>query len=526
MNFQSVSSVGLKWGLCACAILIVFAVRAQDDGETRIKILQADAILRDQRQPDVQRLIGAVLLGYGDATLACDSALRFKDGRFRTMGNVRLNDGNRRVLAENMLLNPQADKAIATATSGEQVRMQSELGEIQATRVDYELDTKWVRFPSGGTMQEQSRTATFDRGLFKVDDSMLELGGNVFIDDGDWVVTSDSLHWDEKNEKLFFHGFSHVLEQSGGLELSCFFGAFDAAQEAGWFASEEAGSGSKARVRQDDVWLEADRLEVPTDSLEPLSAIGRVEIQDTARVWKVWGSDALRRQGATGEKLVSVRGGGSEMARYMDASSADTLWLISDSMEIQSNWTRLWPGVHLIQGQAAASCEELFWNDSTEQIDLLGTPLTWLEGWLLKADSMTWQLKGNQPEKLSARGHSGLIFDIDSMCMQQISGRNLDAYFTDGALNSVEVAGNAESIYFDTEKPNPCEAFNQSVSSAMRIDFDAGDIKDIVLLQKPEGVWSTVQGEVPELKGMAWQALPKAIREAFEKDRLDFSSEN
>jgi lipopolysaccharide export system protein LptA len=188
------------------------------------------------------------------------------------MGNVRLNDGNRRVLAENMLLNPQADKAIATATSGEQVRMQSEVGEIQATRVDYELDTKWVRFPNGGTMQEQSRTATFDRGLFKVDDSLLELGGNVFIDDGDWVVTSDSLHWDEKNEKLFFHGLSHVLEQSGELELSCFFGAFDAAQEAGWFASEEAGSGAKARVRQDDVWLEADRLEVPTDSLEPLSA--------------------------------------------------------------------------------------------------------------------------------------------------------------------------------------------------------------------------------------------------------------
>ena len=526
MNFQSVSSVGVKWVLCACAILIVFAVRAQDDGETRINILQADAILRDQRQPDVQRLIGAVLLGYGDATLACDSALRFKDGRFRTMGNVRLNDGDRRVLAESMLLNPQAEKAIATATVGEQVRMQSDLGEIQATRVDYELGTKWVRFPNGGTMHEQSRAATFERGLFKVDDSLLELGGNVYIDDGDWVVMSDSLHWDEKNEKLFFHGLSRVLEQSGELELSCFFGAFDSAQESGWFASEEVGSGTKARVRQDDVWLEADRLEVPADSLEPLSAMGRVEIQDTSRVWKVWGSNALRRQGAGGENLVSVRGGSSGRARYMDASSSDTLWLISDSMEIQSTWTRLWPGVHLIQGQAAASCEELFRDDSTEQIDLLGTPLTWLEGWLLKADSMTWQLNDNQPEKLSARGHSGLILDIDSMCMQQISGRNLDAYFTGGVLNSVEVVGNAESIYFDTEKPNPCEAFNQSVSSAMRIDFDAGEIKDIVLLQKPEGVWSSVQGEVPELKGMAWKALPEPIREAFEKDRLDFSVED
>lgn len=523
MNFQSVSYFHLKCLLRVWVFTLAFPAMAQDDGQTRIEILQADAILRDQSQPDVQRLIGAVVLGFGDARLSCDSALRFKDGRFRAMGDVRLNDGDRSVLAESMLLDPIAETAIAESSQNADVRLQSDLGEVLASLVQYDLNTKWVRFPAGGRMQEDSRTAVFNRGIFKVEESKLELGGDVQINDGDWLIDSDSLHWDEGSNKLFFHGASDVLEASGGLELHCFFGEFDQLTESGWFASEESVLGPAARVRQNDVWLEANRLEVPADSLEPLAAFGRVEIRDTANVWKVWGEHATRRKDATGEFVVSVEGATNTRARYLDASSADTLWLVSDSMEIKPDWTRFWPEVHLIQGQAAAGCEELLWDASTEQIELIGSPKTWLEGWLLKADSMTWKLNENQPEMLSARGHSGLLYELDSTCMQQISGRNLDAFFADGELSFVEVKGNAESVYFDAEKPNPCEAYNKSVSSAMRIDFDSGEIKDIVLLQKPEGIWSSVQGVVPTLSGMTWIALSDEVKAAFERDLRDFN---
>ena len=88
--------------LCIWFAMLAFAAGAQDEGQTRIDILQADAILRDQSQPDVQRLIGAVVLGVGEARLSCDSALRFKDGRFRAMSNVQLKDGKRIVWAESM----------------------------------------------------------------------------------------------------------------------------------------------------------------------------------------------------------------------------------------------------------------------------------------------------------------------------------------------------------------------------------------------------------------------------------------
>jgi 1,4-dihydroxy-2-naphthoyl-CoA synthase len=69
---------------------IAFVAFAQDEGAPRVNILQADAILRDQDQPNVQRLIGGVILGYRAAKLYCDSALRFQDGRFQTMGHVAL----------------------------------------------------------------------------------------------------------------------------------------------------------------------------------------------------------------------------------------------------------------------------------------------------------------------------------------------------------------------------------------------------------------------------------------------------
>jgi hypothetical protein len=136
---------------------------------------------------------------------------------------------------------------------------------------------------------------------------------------------------------------------------------------------------------------------------------------------------------------------------------------------------------------------------------------------------MTWQLRDNEPERLSARGHAGLVFDLDTACMQQISGRDLDAFFKDGTLSHVEVNGNAESIYFDAESPNPCAAFNRSVSSSMRIDFKEGEIQDIVLLQNPEGVWSSSSEKPPMLAGMFWAALPESIRAAFRRDRRDFS---
>ena len=526
MNFQSVLDYSSKSVLCIWFAMLAFAAGAQDEGQTRIDILQADAILRDQSQPDVQRLIGAVVLGFGEARLSCDSALRFKDGRFRAMSNVQLKDGNRIVWAESMLLDPVQETAIAESNEKGDVRLKSDVGEIRATRVEYDLDTKWVRFPMGGNMQEGDRTATFNRGLFKVDESMLQLGGEVRIEDADWTVDSDSLHWDENDNRLFFHGASHVIEQTGGLELQCFYGEFDQITESGWFTSEDSLAAETARVRQDDVWLEADWLEIPSDSLQPMVANGRVEIRDTSNVWKVWGSQAKRLDVGSGDFVVTVDGGSTQKARYLDASSVDTLWLVSDTIEIQKEWTRLWPEVHLIQGQAAAECEVLIWDASTEQIELIGNPLTWLEGWLLKADSMTWQLADNQPKKLSARGRSGLVFDLDSACMQQISGRNLEAFFVDGELHFVEVKGNAETVYFDSEKPNPCEAYNKSVSSAMRIDFDAGEIRDIVLLQKPEGVWSSVRGEAPQLAGMSWMALPEIIQDAYERDLNDFRKAN
>ena len=512
--------------LCFCFVMLDFAAWAQDEGQTRIDILQADAILRDQSQPDVQRLIGAVVLGFGEARLSCDSALRFKDGRFRAMGSAQLKDGNRIVWAESMLLNPVEETAIAESNENSNVRLQSDMGEIRSDQVEYDLDTKWVRFPLGGNMKEGERTVTFNRGLFKVDESLLQLGGEVHIQDGDWTVDSDSLHWDEGDNRLFFYGASHVIEEAGSLELRCHFGEFDQFTESGWFASKDSSASQTARVRQDDVWLEADWLEIPSDSLQPLMANGRVEIRDTSNVWKVWGDQATRREAAQGDFVVTVHGGLMQQARYLDTSSVDTLWLVSDTIEIQTDWSRLWPEVHLIQGQAAAECEELLWDESSDRIELIGNPLTWLEGWLLKADSMTWQLADNQPEKLTARGHSGLMFDIDSTCMQQISGRNLEAFFAEGELNFVEVKGNAETVYFDSEKPDPCEAYNKSVSSSMRIDFEAGEIQDIVLLQKPEGVWSSAEGEVPQLAGMSWFSLPEVIKKAYERDLTDFRKAN
>ena len=158
MNFKSVSNCVHKGVLGICAISMAFVAFAQDEEAPRVNILQADVILRDQDQPDVQRLIGGVILGYRDAKLHCDSALRYQDGRFQTMGHVELKEGGRSVMAESMLLDPILQMAFAEASEGEQVRLQDPMGLMTAKEARNDLNAKRIHFPFGGQMTGLDRT--------------------------------------------------------------------------------------------------------------------------------------------------------------------------------------------------------------------------------------------------------------------------------------------------------------------------------------------------------------------------------
>lgn len=482
----------------------------QDGEPIRINILQADAILRDRAQPDVQRLIGDVVLGMKDSRLSCDSAWRFDDGTFRTMGQVVLLDGTQELRANEMELNPETRWVRASAWAGGAVEMRADAGQLTCQLIRYQLQSKEAFLPEGGTLQDGGRSVHFDRGRYDVDEALLMLGGHVQMDDEDYALDSDSVHWFEALERFSFHGPSHLSTKDLRFELMCSSGEFDASSESGWFG----GAGHPGvQLRNDEVWLHADSVYLPPDTLLPSVAVGHVDLRDTVEHWTLSGHHAERLMRDSGRYDVWVVGHADLRAQWMEIGESDTLVMVADTFTMVNGTTTVWPSVQLKQGESFATCDTLHWNTETNRIRLKTRPRMWMEGWLLQSDSLVWELKDNRPETLSAEGNASLVMPIDSgQCMQQVVGREMIGRFVDGAIFALWVKGNAESIYFDETSDTPCSEFNQSLCSKMRMDFEEGAIQRIVLLDKPEGHWKSGMEDSPLLDGLRWVNPPNVMR--------------
>ncbi|MGA0435266.1 MAG: OstA-like protein, partial [Flavobacteriales bacterium] len=127
----------------------------KNQGFQKVQIIQADLQLRDQSQPDIQRLLGNVVLGFNEARLYCDSAWKYDSGEFKALGNVRLQDGQQELLASQLSLNPKEQRALAETVDEFPVRMTAQAGELTAPLLVYFLNSKTVVFPKGGELLKE-----------------------------------------------------------------------------------------------------------------------------------------------------------------------------------------------------------------------------------------------------------------------------------------------------------------------------------------------------------------------------------
>lgn len=502
MNFCPIALIFGAW-----CMGVVSGNAQETQGQRKVQILQADNILRDQSQPDVQRLIGDVILGYESARLYCDSAWRYSDGQFRTMGDVRLIDGSQRLEANDLKLDPNTQRVRAESTGNVPVVLDADAGRLETELLDYALDSKIAILPRGGRLAEGDRSIRFNHGRYLTTLQILQLGGDVKLSSSDYELESDSVHWDEGQSVFSFHAPSHLASRNGQFELWCQSGEFDETTESGWFADSLHG----ARVRDQSIWLQAHYLQLPADSIEPSLATGHVWIRDTLEHWELHGARAKRwDSNAEAGATLWVTGDSSGRVHWIDFGEADSLLLVSDSLQVDEKYLHAWPDVFMRQGeQSHARAEDLLWDRDSGLVKLQGEPAMWLEDWMLQSDSLEWEMLNNRPSSLLAWGHAGLSKPVATGCFQQIVGREIKGDFTDGELKKLLVNGNAESVYFNEDADDPCSEFNQSQSSRLRIDFEDNAVQQIVLLGGPEGTWMSNGSRAPDFEDANWVESPK-----------------
>ena len=488
--FSSVRA--LVWGAVFVASWGAVRAAAPDSTGQRVRIVQAEAILRDPAVPGAQRLVGHVVLAHRDATLRCDSAWRYDDGRFQAMGNVQAQRPQGWSLeADDLTWDPNAELLRA---EGAPTRLVDGAMSVSGPVLWYDWSEESAWFRQRTTLEMEGRVATADRGRFNSASNWLILGGSVEVDGAEEHVVSDSLKLHAREGDLEFLGPSQVRATDGEWAVWCERGVI--AEETGWVG----GRTRRAWVRRGGEGVWADSL-AWSEALR--EAWGDVEALDTALTQVVRG-EHLRQERLDSAWVSHVVGG----ARLIQVNGGDTLVLVADELEEAEGRLKAFPEVVFRQGDALGTCAALIWTEQTDHLRMLDHPRLWFEGQILTADTLDLHLRDGEPDHLYGTGHAHLTRVINDSCADQITGRTLTGQFRDGGLDRLLVEGNGEAIYFVEDDAEL--QFNRAACSRLRIQIEDGRVKQIALLDAPSGRFLAFSASLPEDRWLEGTVLHEA----------------
>jgi lipopolysaccharide export system protein LptA len=133
----------------------------------------------------------------------------------------------------------------------------------------------------------------------------------------------------------------------------------------------------------------------------------------------------------------------------------------------------------IFKSDLQAKADSMYYSASDSTIRMYVAPIIWTQGSQLTGDTIALQMKNKKIDNIDLFPN-GFIVNIekkDSLHFNQIGGRKIHGTFKDSRLNTMEVTGNAEAIYFnrDTVK-NAVTEMAHTVGNNIRANFKNGQL--------------------------------------------------
>jgi hypothetical protein len=173
----------------------------------------------------------------------------------------------------------------------------------------------------------------------------------------------------------------------------------------------------------------------------------------------------------------------TDMAYAIDFSQADSLFIGGDSlfmitMDSIHRDFRAYANVRIWREDFQAIADSIHYSAQDSTIFMRGRPVLWSENQQITGHEIDILMNDSTVERVYIRGSAFAIQDrgIDDQ-FNQLSGRNMTAYFRDGELVRIWVEGSVESLYYIVEDDGHVIGLNHTQSPFMSADIDGEEIE-------------------------------------------------
>ncbi len=406
--------------------------------KVRIDLLYADEAVADQNQrPDVQVLRGSVKLKHDSMYMYCDSALIFeKINSVEAFGNCRMEQGDTLFIYGDYMY---YDGIAQLAKLRENVRLINRETQLETDSLDYDRVQNLGYYFDGGTLRDTVNVLTSVLGEYSPATKQAVFEYNVELVNPQFTLTSEDLIYNTATKIASISSEAEIVnEQSHVYTCS---GVYNTVTERGELYNRSVVVNEGRRLTGDTLLY--DRQQGFGE------AFGRVALNDTVNKNVLTGDycfyDELQENAFATKRAVAI-----------DYSQGDSLYMHGDTLKLVTFYPktdsayremRAYNHVRVYRSDVQAVCDSLVVNSKDSCMTMYRDPVLWhgeeqLLGEMVKVDS-----NDSTIERAHIINQALAIERFDTAHYNQITGKEMIAYFVDGEIRETEVNGNVLTIY-------------------------------------------------------------------------------
>ncbi|NJO70182.1 MAG: hypothetical protein HC830_13665, partial [Bacteroidetes bacterium] len=371
---------------------------------------------------------------------------------------------------------------------------------LKTQDIYYDLRTGIASYNDSAHIVNKETVITSRRGQYYKNDKILHFQKRVRINDPQYRIRSDTVHYHTVTKVAYFFGPTNILTDKDSIYC-----------ERGWYNTIDE---SSHLYRNPFVISEGRRIQADTLTYLKSSGFGRainnVVIIDTSQNAIVKGNFATY---SPDKENATV----TDSALMIQVSEGDSLFIHADTIRSDMDSTgkyrmlKAYYKVRMFRRDLQGKCDSLCYSSVDSTLQFHGTPVLWADSSQLTAEYIQMYMVNKKIDRMELRNSAFLVSRDDSTKYTQVKGKTMMGYFVDGEMQKLVVRGNGQTLYYPKDEEGYI-GMNRTTSTDVVIYMKENKVEDIILLVKPEGTLfplDEVSKEDMYLKDFSWQEEKK-----------------
>ena len=485
-----VVSVLCLFGFCLLAQVRPAKKGEQKPAKSKVYLLHSDVLKKSplNPDPDAQILIGNVAFRHDSVYMYCDSACFYeKTNSLEAFDNVKMVQGDTLFLYGDYLF---YDGNTQIAQVRYNVRMENKNTTLLTDSLNYDRIYNLGYYFDGGTLMDEENVLTSEWGEYSPATKISVFNYDVKLVNPKFTLTSDTLRYSTATKIANILGPSDIVSDANHIY-----------SELGFYNTQ---IGQAELLDRSVLTNEGKRL--IGDSLFYDRVKGYGEAFDNVIM-----TDTVNKNMLTGDYCyyneLTKYAFATKKAVVVDYSQGDSLFMHADTLQMYTYYlntdsmfreTRAYHKVRMYRADVQGVCDSLVFSSKDSCLTMYYDHILWNNNQQLLGEKIMIYMNDSTIDWAHIQNQALSVEQLDSTSYNQVTGKEMKAWFQGGEMRKVDVIGSVRLVYYPMESDSTLIGMNVSETSLLNMFLENRKMKKMIMSPKSNGTLYPMLQRPPE----------------------------